>query len=342
MSSNSNNNVDNLRKACWGQFQNSYNKFSSVFSDAVFKHGCVSVHAPDFLNKMGLSQNIIVKTRPNKFICRCMDERCQQIRVEGEELEDYKVVDLALPGVGSLLTFAELAKHAESILKKAKLNNIESIELCAHEGCGAAALARPKFETITGIMDGTSDEIERFFGRRAYEVFQKVNQDEGYGVKIISKYQTADTDMMQINTGDGNCCRKIHPALGIMINNFEGLDFGGNRASVHDLLLKSELPFFLITDYGEAFDDHTKESKLRWKSTAKEVELASNIIAGDHGMGADFNLPIIFLVNSRESKLRARKLIQIISQQLISSKFTNTLQNPVHHHFIMIDFMEKK
>jgi hypothetical protein len=337
------NSVYDLRQVCWGQFQKSYQKFNSIFSDAVFKYGSVSVHAPEFLNGMGLGMDVIVTDRPTKFICRCMDDRCQQVRVEGEALEKSAVVDLAMPGLGSLFTLAELAKHAEVILKRAKENDIRLVELYAHEGCGAAALARPKFEDITGRKNATAREIEEFFGQRAFDIFSQVNLDGGYGIQILPlNYQDADNEMMQICDADGNLqCSEIHPALGIVINNLVNLDFNGNRVSVHDLLLQSELPFFLITDYGEEFDDHSIADKKRFKSTAREVELASNIISGEHGMGANFNLPIIFLVNSKDGKMRARKLVNLISQQLIATKFNNTLQNPVHHHFVMIDFMNE-
>jgi hypothetical protein len=336
-------NVKNLREACWDQFKNSYNKFNSIFSNAVFKYGSVSIHAPEFLKGMGLEPNIIVTESPAKFVCRCMDERCQQLGVHDEELEEANVVDLAIPGMGALLTLAELSKHAEVILRKAKENNIKIVELYSHEGCGAAALARPKFELITGRKNATSREVEEFFGQRAYEIFDQVNIDENYGIEISEpKYQTVEEGMLKLRDCNGcyTKCPDIHPALGIVINSLINLDFNSSRASVHDLLLKSELPFFLITDYGEEFDDHSINDKSRFKSTAREVELASNIISGEHGMGDNFNLPIIFLVNSRESKLRARKLIELISKQLIQTKFSNTLQNPVHHHFMMIDFME--
>jgi hypothetical protein len=337
------NSVDDLRQVCWGQFKNSYEKFNSIFSNAVFKHGSVSVHAPEFLAGMGLDQDTMVTERPTKFVCRCMDERCQQKHIENEELEKSAVVDLAIPGMGSLLTLAELAKHAEVILKRAKENDIQIVELYSHEGCGAAALARPKFESITGKKEATAREVEEFFGQRAYQVFKQVNEDEGYGIIVREpQYQSARDGMMQIvDCNQEIPCSEIHPALGIVINNLVSLNFKGNRVSVHDLLYKSELPFFLITDYGEEFDDHSAQDRTRFKSTAREVELASNIISGEHGMGTDFNLPIIFLVNSKEGKQRARKLIHLISHQLISTKFSNTLKNPVHHHFVMIDFMEQ-
>ncbi len=338
------NSVDDLRQVCWSQFQKSYKKFNSIFSNAVFKYGSVSVHAPEFMKGMNLNMDIIVTDKPTKFVCRCMDERCQQARIKGEKLEKSAVVDLAMPGLGALLTLAELAKHAEVILKRAKENNIKIVELYAHEGCGAAALARPKFELITGRKDATAREVEEFFGQRAYDVFTQVNIDENYGINIPPlSYQGAKNDMMQIEGKNGNLqCGEIHPALGIVINNLVNLDFDGNRVSVHDLLLQSELPFFLITDYGEEFDDHSAADKKRFKSTSREVELASNIISGEHGMGVNFNLPIIFLVNSKQGKIRARKLISLISQQLIATKFNNTLLNPVHHHFVMIDFMDNK
>lgn len=329
-------NIENLRKLCWNQFQNSYDKLNVIFSDAVFRNGCVSVQAEDFMNGMGINQNVIVQTTPLKFICRCMDERCQQRRVLNERLEEGEVADLALPGMGSLLTYAELAKHAEVIIKKAVQKSINTIELYSHEGCGAAALSKANFERITGKQNSSDQEVEQYYGKRAYDIFCQVNMDGHFGLQITKpKYQTAEK-MMHL---EGSCCREIHPALGIIVSDLAGLDFAEKRASVHDMLLQSDLPFFLVTDYGQEFDT-TADSTFSWRSTAREVELASNIIASDHGMGLNFNLPIIFLVNSKTSKARARNLIKQIDDRLLQSGFRNTLKNPVHHHFAMIDFMD--
>jgi hypothetical protein len=332
-------NIEDLRQACWHQFRESYNKLNTIFSDAVFRNGCVSVQAEQFLEGMNISSDVIVKGSPIKYICRCMDERCQQKMIPSERLEVNEVADLALPGMGSLLTFAELAKHAEVIIKKAVQKNVKHIELYSHEGCGAAALARPNFEKTTGKMDATDKEVEEYFGQRAYKIFCRVNEDGNFGINIAEpKYQTAEK-MLHVQ---GSCCRDIHPALGIIISDFAGLDYDQKRASVHDMLLKSELPFFLVTDYGQEFDNHGPSFDINksWRSTAREVELASNIIASDHGMGLNFNLPIIFLVNSKESKVRARELIKQIDDRLLQGGFRNTLKNPVHHHFAMIDFMD--
>jgi hypothetical protein len=324
--------VDELRNFCWSQFKKSYNTFNSVFSNLPLVDGVLNITAKEFLDETGLDQGVIVKGRPLKFICRCMDERCQQKRTQNERLEENEVVDLTLPGAGSLLSYAELAKLAEVILKKAKENQVKIIDIYSHEGCGAAALARPRFLELTNDSKADNTIVEKYFGHRAFRIFEQVNQDGNYGIKITEpKHQTADR-MMHL---EGKPCKNIHPALGIIVSDLVGLDMNRDRFSIHDFLLKSELPFFLITDYGQDLDN-CKDRKKSWNDTAQEVLLASQIIQGDHGMGSEFNLPIIFLTNSEESNQRAKVLIKQIDNLLQETKFGNTMDNPTHHHFICI------
>jgi hypothetical protein len=327
-------NTTELRKKCWSQFEKSYQNFSNIFSTASVSEGCVSISITDFLQGMNLDHNVVVSGTPIKFICRCIDERCQQKRLPKERMESSEVVDLSLPGMGSLFTYAELCKHVEVILRKAKDNNIQTIDIYSHEGCGAAALARPKYEKITGKMDATAREIEEYFGKRAHDVFCAINKDEDFGINISDmQYQSADR-MMHLSD---DVCKDIHPALGVLVSDINGLDLSIDRLSVHDFLLKSELPFFLITDYGEEFDQPDNLSEVRWQSTAREVELAGHIMESEHGMGSDFQLPIIFLVNSPESKTRSKVLSRQIHKQMQQTKFANTMDQPMHHYFVTIE-----
>jgi hypothetical protein len=317
------------RNLCWSQYKPSFQKLTNLFEQATETQGFKIIKQSELVTQFNLN-NVTVNHKPKVFICRCMDERCQQKYCEATYHRD-ELIDIALPGMGSLLTFAELAKHAEIVLKKAKANNVESIELYSHEGCGAAAIAKSRYEKITRRKNPPAKEIEIFFGERAYNIFKQVNKDGQFGIYIVAPmYQSAD-QMLKLESGKSP---EIHPALGISIIDFNGLDLSTKRPSIPNIIGQAKLPLFYITDYGEEFDDVDPSETTSCRSTAKEVELAGKIIQGDHGMGEDFDYPIVFWVNSLESKKRAIELRDKIDIRINRSRNKKLSK----HEFVMIDF----
>jgi hypothetical protein len=330
--------LTHLRQECWAQFKQSYNKLDNYFSDPRNSFSFSSIHYTDFFRELGIEERIATCNKTKKFICRCMDERCQQLNKKDEEEDGNTVVSIAIPGMGSLLNKDLLIEHAKIIMQKADDNNIESIELYSHQGCGAAALAKPFYIEETGNQNPTTREVEEYFGQRAYKIFCDVKTIKEFKVNITPpQYQGCDM-MMHIEDKHAD---KIHPALGVAIMDFQGLDLSCQHPSIHDFLSQANLPFFLITDYGDKFDDKNDKHRTKWRSTAREVELASHIMEGEHGMGSDFNLPILFLVNSYESKSRVIDIMTALDKRLNETHFANTKDKPNHHKYIMVDFMKK-
>jgi hypothetical protein len=336
--SNTTHDLTGLRQRCWSQYKEPYNRFNNFFSEPTNGFNFSTIHYTELFKELGINSKVIACQKPKKFICRCMDERCQQLNQDDEVQEGDLCVSIAIPGMGSLLNKDLLEEHAKIIMKKADENGVETIELYSHQGCGAAALAKPFYIQETGNQNPTAREVEIYFGERAYSTFCKVKEAQGFKVKIAEhQYQSSDM-MMHI---DNECSDFIHPALGVAIMDFQGLDLSCEHPSIHDFLNQAQLPFFLVTDYGSHFDDKKDKHLTKWRSTAREVELASHIMQGDHGMGSDFTLPIIFLVNSFESKSRVIDIMSAMDKQLNLTKFANTADKPNHHKYIMVDFMKK-
>lgn len=327
-----------LRQKCWSQYQEPYNRFNNFFSEPSNGFNFSTIHYTELFRELGINNKVVSCQKPKKFICRCMDERCQQLNQVEETQEGDLSVSIAIPGMGCLLNISLLEEHARIIMKKAVENGVISIELYSHQGCGAAALAKPFFVEETKIENASARQIEEYFGQRAYDAFVKVKQKYDFKVSISPhQYQTLDM-MMHIND---ECSDFIHPALGVAVVDFPGMDLSCEHASIHDFLNQAQLPFFLVTDYGSHFDDKKAKHLTKWRSTAREVQLASQIMQGDHGMGSDFTLPIIFLVNSYESKSRVIDIMSAMDKQLNQTKFANTADKPNHHKYIMVDFMKK-
>jgi hypothetical protein len=329
------NKTQELRSNIWGEFKSAYQNLAT----ACTANNSITVTTIDYkslFSQLQIDSSNAVRSRPTTFVCRCMDERCQQFSCKDEKTMGRNILDLALPGVGSLLTDLELQTTAELILKKGSENGLQRLRLFPHQGCGAAALAKPTYIERTGHQDPTAKEVEEYFGNRGYEIFKKVADYHNYNITIEKpEYQSSDK-MMKL---DGVDCTEIHPALGIAIVDFDGIDLNQNRPQIYDFLKNSKLPFFLITDYGEKFDDIGDVSN--WRSTAKEVELASHIMEGEHGMGDNFNLPILLMVNSVQSKKRADSLIRKIHINMLKTRFNNNDESPRHHHFVIVDFSEE-
>ncbi len=336
--SNSTSQISDLRQKCWSQYREPYNRFNNFFAEPTNSFNFSTIHYTELFRELGVDSKVTTCKKPKKFVCRCMDERCQQLNKIDEVQEGDLCVSIAIPGMGSLLNKSLLEEHAKIIMKKADDNNVEMIELYSHQGCGAAALAKPFYIDETGNQNPTARQVEEHFGNRAYDAFCKVKKANSFRVEIAQhQYQSSDM-MMHI---DNACSDVIHPALGVAIIDFQGLDLSCDHPSIHDFLNQAKLPFFLITDYGSHFDDKKDKHLTKWRSTAREVQLASHIMQGDHGMGSDFTLPIIFLVNSLESKSRVIEIMSAMDKQLNQTNFANTLDKPNHHKYIMVDFMKK-
>lgn len=330
--------LSELRQKCWSQYKEPYNRFNNFFSEPTNGFNFSTIHYTELFKELGIDNKVITCKKPKKFICRCMDERCQQLNKDDEAQEGDLSVTISIAGMGALLSKELLEHHAKIIMKKADENGVELIELYSHQGCGAAALAKPFYIEETGNQNPTSKEVEVYFGNRAHKIFCKVKEIFGFKVKIADhQYQSAEL-MMQI---DDEYTDFIHPALGVAIMDFQGLDLSCDHPSIHDFLNQARLPFFLITDYGSQFDDKKDKHFTKWRSIARKVQLASHIMQGDHGMGSDFTLPIIFLVNSFESKSRVIDMMSAMDKQLNKTKFANTADKPNHHKYIMVDFMKK-
>jgi hypothetical protein len=330
--------ISGLRQRCWSQYKEPYNRFNNFFSEPTNGFNFSTIHYTELFKELGIDNKVIACKKPKKFVCRCMDERCQQLNNDDEVDEGDLCVSIAIPGMGSLLNKGLLQEHAKIIMKKADENGVELIELYSHQGCGAAALAKPFYIEETSNDSPSAREVEEYFGNRAHDIFCKVKLKHNFKVKIADhRYQTSE---MMMHIGD-TCVESIHPALGVAIMDFKGLDLSCDHPSIHDFLNQAQLPFFLITDYGSHFDDKKDKHLTKWRSTAREVQLASHIMQGDHGMGSDFTLPIMFLVNSFESKSRVIDIMSAMDKQLNQTKFANTADKPNHHKYIMVDFMKK-
>jgi hypothetical protein len=336
--SNISNDLSGLRQRCWSQYQEPYNRFNNFFAQPTNGFNFSTIHYTELFKELGIDKKVIACQKPKKFMCRCMDERCQQLNTAQEVQEGDLSVSISIAGMGALLSKELLEHHAKIIMQKADQNEVETIELYSHQGCGAAALAKPFYIAETGDQNPTTGQVEIYFGQRAHDTFCKVKQSFGFKVKIADhQYQSAN-EMMHI---DNQCFDFIHPALGVAIMDLPGLDLSCEHPSIHDFLSQAKLPFFLITDYGAIFDDKKVKHLTKWRSTARKVELASRIMEGEHGMGSDFTLPIMFLVNSFESKSRVIDIMSAMDKQINQTKFANTADKPNHHKYIMVDFMKK-
>ena len=326
-----------LRSNCWNEFETSYENFTNSCTDANSITVTTLSHK-NLFTKLGLDEKVAIKSKPTTFVCRCMDERCQEISCRDKDTHGRDIMDLAMVGMGALVTDKELKKHIEVILKKGHKNGLKKVKLFPHEGCGAAAIATVDYIKRTGNPNPAPKEVEDYYANRCYETFKKVADYNDYDIKILPPIYQSKDKMMKIGNIDPT---QIHPALGVAIVDFVGMDFDRTRPQIYDFLKYSKLPFFLITDYGEQFDDkHDVQEITNWRSTARKVALASHIMEGEHGMGNDFDLPIVFLINSYESQQRANQLIQNIHKNMLKTNFGNSSEMPKHHHFVIVDFSE--
>jgi hypothetical protein len=245
---------------------------------------------------------------PKNISIGCIDERCQC----------NNKVSISLAGCGALLENDELYTRCEDILKECDEIGVETIGVSGHAGCGAATLA-----IKTGLLDGTgktAKEIELYFAKRATDVLQNIVSENNY--KIIVKeasYQDV-CDMLYI---EGSDTSQLHPAMGILVD-LQHLN-QSPRINPQTFLSQNQLPYFLISDTGNKLDDFDEAHKShKFVSTVRTIDLAAVIAQGDHGMGSDYSLPVIFLTQNDSEINRAKDIIPELEEQLAYTEFGKT------------------
>ena len=245
------------------------------------------------------------KNIPADIIIGCIDERCQSRRQ----------INISLAGCGALLDNDELYTRCEDILEQCNEAGVETIGVCGHAGCGAAALA-----VKTGLFQGvvtSSKAVELFFANRASDVLSNIIAENDFQIKIKKVEYQDVCDMLFVEGVDTS---KIHPAMGIVVD-LQRLN-RVPRINPQSFLSENELPYFLISDTGDKLDDQDDIHKnKRFVSTVRNIDLAAEIAQGEHGMGSDYSLPVVFLTQNESEIQRAMKMIPELEEQLCNTEF---------------------
>jgi hypothetical protein len=244
-------------------------------------------------------------TTPKNIAIGCIDERCQC----------NNKVSISLAGCGALLENDELYTRCEDILKECSEIGVETIGVSGHAGCGAAALA-----VSTGLFDATNKsakEVELYFANRATDVLRNIIQENNYKIRVKDATYQDVCDMLYI---DGASTSILHPAMGIVVD-LQHLN-QTPRINPQTFLSQNQLPYFLISDTGDRLDDKDEEHKKnKFVSTVRNIDLAAVIAQGDHGMGSDYSLPVVFLTQNDVEIERAKTIIPELEEQLCQTEF---------------------
>ncbi len=245
------------------------------------------------------------KDTPVDIVIGCIDERCQS----------NKKINISLAGCGALLDNDELYIRCEDILAQCNEAGVETIGVCGHAGCGAAALA-----VKTGLFQGEvtgSKAVELYFANRATSVLSNIVKENNFQIKIkTTEYQNV-CDMLFVGGRDTS---KIHPAMGIVVD-LQRLN-QVPRINPQTFLSENELPYFLISDTGDKLDDTDDIHKnKKFVSTVRNIDLAAEIAQGENGMGSDYSLPVVFLTQNESEIQRAMKIIPELEEQLCNTQF---------------------
>jgi hypothetical protein len=242
---------------------------------------------------------------PKDIAIGCIDERCQC----------NNKINISLAGCGALLDNSELFTRCEDILKECNEIQIDSIGVSGHAGCSAANLA-----VKSGLVDKgdrSTKEVELYFANRATDVLRNIVKMNDYKIKVREAAYQDVCDMLYI---DGVSTSSLHPAMGIVVD-LQHLN-QTPRINPHKFLSQNHLPYFLISDTGDKLDDKDDEHKnKKFVSTVRNIDLAAVIAQGDHGMGSDYSLPVVFLTQSDIEIERAKTIIPELEIQLCNTKF---------------------
>ncbi len=244
-------------------------------------------------------------TTPKDIAIGCIDERCQC----------NNKVNISLAGCGALLDNDELYTRCEDILAECSEIGVETIGVSGHAGCGAAALA-----VKTGLIDNkdkTPKDIETHFAKRATDVLKNIVKENNYKIRVKEASYQDVCDMLFVN---GSNTSILHPAMGIVVD-LQHLN-QTPRINPQTFLSQNQLPYFLISDTGNRLDDTDEEHKTKkFVSTVRNIDLAAVIAQGEHGMGSDYSLPVVFLTQSDIEIERAKKIIPELEEQLCNTEF---------------------
>jgi carbonic anhydrase len=261
-------------------------------------------------------------TTPKDIAIGCIDERCQC----------NNKVNISLAGCGALLDNDELYTRCEDILKECDEINVETIGVSAHAGCGAAALA-----TKTGILNTKNNDelnftdndgeelidhekakvVELYFAKRATDVLRNIVKENDYKIRVKDAAYQDVCDMLFV---DGSNTSKIHPGMGILVD-LQHIN-QKPRINPQTFLSQNQLPYFLISDTGDRLDDKDDEHKhKKFVSTVRNIDLAAVIAQGEHGMGSDYSLPVVFLTQNDAEIERAKNIIPELEEQLCNTEF---------------------
>ena len=130
-----------LRKKCKVAYQRSTLKLYEM----LLRADKTKIHN-SYVNVVHANGKYCDKNIPTDIMIGCIDERCQS----------SKQINISLAGCGALLDNDELYTRCEDILKECNEAGVESIGVCGHAGCGAAALA-----VKTGLFQGKRSEERR-------------------------------------------------------------------------------------------------------------------------------------------------------------------------------------
>ena len=245
------------------------------------------------------------KSVPLDIVIGCIDERCQ----------GSKKINISLAGCGALLDNDELYTRCEDILAQCNEAGVETISVCGHAGCGAAALA-----VKTGLFQGSdtaSKTVELHFANRATDVLNNIVNENKFQIKVNEVDYQDVCDMLYVEGCDTS---KIHPAMGIVVD-LQKLN-QIPRINPQTFLSENELPYFLISDTGDKLDDRDDIHKnKKFVSTVRNIDLAAEIAQGEHGMGSDYSLPVVFLTQNEAEIQRAMKIIPELEEQLCHTEF---------------------
>jgi hypothetical protein len=244
-------------------------------------------------------------TTPKDIAIGCIDERCQC----------NNKVNISLAGCGALLENDELYTRCEDILKECSEIGVKTIGVSGHAGCGAAALA-----VKTGLFHANgrdAKEVELHFARRATDVLRNIVKENDYEIKVKDAAYQDVCDMLYI---DGASTSLLHPAMGIVVD-LQHLN-QTPRINPQTFLSQNQLPYFLISDTGTRLDDKDEEHKhKKFVSTVRNIDLAAIIAQGEHGMGSDYSLPVVFLTQNDAEIERAKTIIPELEEQLCNTEF---------------------
>lgn len=200
-----------------------------------------------------------VVTQNNVLEVGCIDERC------GHQHEGFH---LGLGGAGVLVPIELKAKYVSYIVDKAQADNVEKIQIDAHQSCGAAKIAVESAGSDIPVDTFAQDFTEKLAEKVKAEVAQR-----GLQITVEHGYLT-DEDMLP-PTKQG-----LHNAVGISYDTTGKFD--PTRRSVNE---GDDLPPLFNID-----------GSFQLQHALDNVEVSRMIAFGGHGFAGKFTQDRPFVI----------------------------------------------